>query len=100
MAKAAHVIHMPDSSKSRTTGTSALRKKLPGKPARTTIQISQFTKMTLDQIKEMELLETNDDAINFLIRERRKQLPSTFGCAPDRGPFEREDGDDPYRVSH
>lgn len=100
MAKAAHVIHMPDSSKSRTTGTSAVRKKLAGKPARTTIQITQFTKTTLDQIKEMERLETNDDAINFLIQERRKHLPSTFGCAPDGGTFEREDGDDPYRISH
>jgi hypothetical protein len=70
----------------------------PFRPARTTIQVDSLTKLSLDQIKEMERLDTYDEVINFLIRERRKHLPSTAGCTPGTGPFERDEEEDPYRV--
>ena len=57
-----------------------------------------MTKMTLDQVKEMNHLETYDEAIGFLFREQRKDLPSTAGRFPSGGPFVRDSEDDPYRV--
>ena len=70
---------------------------VPSRLPRTTIQIVPLTKQTLDQIKEMEHLETYDEVINFLFRERRKNLPSTAGLFPSGGSFEREE-DDSHRV--
>ena len=98
MPKAAREIHVPDSKNPHTSAESLERKKVHLTIPRTTIQISNLTKKTLEQVKEMEHLETYDDAINFLFRERRKNLPSTFGCMPDNGSFEREEEDDPYRL--
>jgi len=75
------------------------RREVQGSIGRTTIQISQLTKTILDQVKEMEHLETYDDAINFLFRDRRKNLPSTFGCMPNTGVFDREEEEeDPHRL--
>ncbi|MEN6610403.1 MAG: hypothetical protein ABFC24_06140 [Methanoregulaceae archaeon] len=68
------------------------------RPGRTTIQVESTTKLSLDQIKELESLDTYDEVITFLIRERRKRLPSTAGCTPDIGPFVRDEEEDPYRV--
>jgi hypothetical protein len=98
MAKAARVIQAPDSKNHQDPAKSEQHKKLHVTIPRTTIQITQLTKTALEQVKEMEHLETYDDAINFLFRERRKSLPSTFGCMPDSGSFEREEEDDPYRL--
>jgi hypothetical protein len=70
----------------------------PARPARTTIQVNSLTKLSLDQIKEMESLDTYDEVINFLIRERRKHLLSTAGSTPGKGTFERDEEEDPYRV--
>jgi len=98
MPKAASAIHITDRQHQHTPAKSVPRKKVHATIPRTTIQITQLTKTTLEQVKEMEHLETYDDAINFLFRERRKSLPSTFGCMPDSGPFEREEEDDPYRL--
>ena len=98
MSKAARVNQAPDSKNQQDPAKSDQRKKLTLTIPRTTIQITHLTKTTLEQVKEMEYLETYDDAINFLFRERRKNLPSTFGCMPDSGSFEREEDDDPYRL--
>ena len=98
MTKTARVIQAPGSKNHQDPAKSEPHKKLHVTIPRTTIQITQLTKTTLEQVKEMEHLETYDDAINFLFRERRKSLPSTFGCMPDNGSFEREEEDDPYRL--
>jgi len=98
MPKAARVIQAPGSNNHSDPAKSEQHKKVPVTIPRTTIQITHMTKTTLEQVKEMEHLETYDDAINFLFRERRKSLPSTFGCMPDSGSFEREEEDDPYRL--
>ena len=66
---------------------------------RTTIQVSPPTKDYLDKIKDESGVETYDKAILFLIRERRKKLPSSFGSLPTIGSFVREE-EDPYRIRH
>jgi hypothetical protein len=66
---------------------------------RTTIQVSPPTKDYLDKIKDESGVETYDKAILFLIRERRKKLPSSFGKLPTIGSFVREE-EDPYRIRH
>jgi hypothetical protein len=66
---------------------------------RTTIQVSAPTKDYLDKIKDESGVETYDKAIMFLIRERRKKLPSSFGSLPMIGSFVREE-EDPYRIRH
>jgi hypothetical protein len=66
---------------------------------RTTIQVSPSTKDYLDKIKDESGVETYDKAILFLIRERRKKLPSSFGSLPTIGSFVREE-EDPYRIRH
>ena len=70
-----------------------------GKVPRTTIQISPHTKDYLDKIKDQAHVETYDQAILFLIRERRKHLPSSFGKLPGIGHFTREE-DDSHRIRH
>ena len=70
-----------------------------GKAPKTTIQISPHTKDYLDKIKEQSGADTYDQAILFLIRERRKYLPSSFGKLPGIGHFVREE-DDSHRIRH
>jgi hypothetical protein len=70
-----------------------------GKVPRTTIQVTPYTKDYLDKIKEQSGVETYDQAILFLIRERRKYLPSSFGKLPGIGHFIREE-DDSHRIRH
>ena len=70
-----------------------------GKVHKTTIQVTPYTKDYLDKIKEQSGVETYDQAILFLIRERRKHLPSSFGKLPGIGHFIREE-DDSHRVRH
>ncbi len=70
-----------------------------GKVHKTTIQITPYTKDYLDKIKGQSGVETYDQAILFLIRERRKHLPSSFGKLPGIGHFIREE-DDPYRIRY
>ena len=98
MSKPARVIPASGSKNHQDPVKSVQHKKLHVTIPRTTIQITPLTKTTLEQVKEMEHLETYDDAINFLFSERRKSLPSTFGCMPDSGPFKREEEEDPYRL--
>ena len=70
-----------------------------GKVPKTTIQVTPHTKNYLDKIKEQSGIETYDQAILFLIRERRKHLPSSFGKLPGIGHFTREE-DDSHRIRH
>jgi hypothetical protein len=70
-----------------------------GKVPKTTIQITPHTKDYLDKIKEQSGVDTYDQAILFLIRERRKHLPSSFGKLPGIGHFTREE-DDSHRIRH
>jgi hypothetical protein len=70
-----------------------------GKVHKTTIQITPHTKVYLDKIKEQSGVETYDQAILFLIRERRKHLPSSFGKLPGIGHFTREE-DDSHRIRY
>jgi hypothetical protein len=70
------------------------------KEQKTTIQITLHTKDYLDMIKKESGVETFDQAILFLIRERRKKLPSSFGRLPHIGSFVREEEDDPYRIHY
>jgi len=72
---------------------------VPRETQRTTIQVSPPTKDYLDKIKDESGVETYDKAILFLIRERRKKLPSSFGSLPTIGSFVREE-EDPYRIRH
>ena len=69
------------------------------KVPKTSIQISPHTKDYLDKIKEQSGAETYDQAILFLVRERRKYLPSSFGKLPGIGHFVREE-DDSHRIRH
>lgn len=66
---------------------------------RTSIQVSPSTKDYLDKIKAESGVETYDKAILFLIRERRKKVPSFFGILPTIGSFVREE-EDTYRLRH
>ncbi|MDP2797631.1 MAG: hypothetical protein Q8N94_09010 [Methanoregula sp.] len=70
-----------------------------GKVSKTTIQVTSHTKDYLDKIKEQSGVETYDQAILFLIRERRKHLPSSFGKLPGIGHFTREE-EDSHRIRH
>ena len=98
MPIADRIILAPGSHKPRTSDKDMSQKKTQVTNSKSTIQISRITKMTLDQVKEMEHLETYDETINFLFRERRKNLPSSAGCFPSGGPFERDEEDDSYRL--
>jgi hypothetical protein len=98
MPKAAQLVQHSGVQRSRNRGRSRAEKKIPASAPKSTIQVSLMTKMTLDQVKEMNHLETYDEAIGFLFREQRKDLPSTAGRFPSGGPFVRDSGDDPYRV--
>jgi hypothetical protein len=71
MPKAAREIQIHDTNNHQVPAKFAQRKKFHAAIPRTTIQITQLTKTTLEQVKEMEHLETFDDTINFLFRERR-----------------------------
>lgn len=70
-----------------------------GKVPKTTIQVTPHTKDYRDKIKEQSGVETYEQAILFLIRERRKHLPSSFGKLPGIGHFTRVE-DDSHRVRH
>jgi len=65
---------------------------------RTTIQISKNTKTDLDRIKQESGGKTYDDAIRFLLDERRKLRPSTFGLLSGAGPFVRDEEEDSHRI--
>ena len=98
MAKAAQPVRAAGAPDPR-VNTQHTRQRASRDTQRTTIQVSPPTKDYLDKIKDESGVETYDKAILFLIRERRKKLPSSFGSLPTIGSFVREE-EDPYRIRH
>ena len=100
MAKAAQPVRAAGTPDPRVnTRHTRQRERASRETQRTTIQVSPSTKDFLDTIKDESGVETYDKAILFLIRERRKKLPSSFGSLPTIGSFVREE-EDPYRIRH
>lgn len=67
-------------------------------PDRTTIQISQETKSELDRIKQRTGVKSYDEAIRFLLEERKRLQQSTFGLLAGAGPFVRDEEEDSHRI--
>jgi hypothetical protein len=59
-----------------------------------------MTKQDLDRVKTEARTETYEDAIRFLIEERKKHRPSTFGLLAGSTAFVRDEEEDSYRVRH
>ncbi len=72
----------------------------PETPRTTTIQISGATKSDLDRVKREAEASTYEDAIRFLLHERKKHRPSTFGLLAGGASFVRDEEEDSYRVRH
>jgi len=67
---------------------------------KTSIQVSGTTKLDLDRVKTEADAETYEDVIRFLIEERKKHRPSTFGLLAGEPSFVRDEEEDSYRVRH
>jgi hypothetical protein len=74
--------------------------KIHGIRHKTSIQVSGTTKLDLDRVKSEADAETYEDAIRFLIEERKKHRPSTFGLLVGEPSFVRDEEEDSYRVRH
>ncbi len=72
----------------------------PKTPRTTTIQVSGTTKNDLDRVKREAEASTYEDAIRFLLHERKKHRPSTFGLLAGGTSFVRDEEEDSYRVRH
>lgn len=70
-----------------------------GRALKTTIQIAPHTKEYLDKIKEQANVDTYDQAILVMIRERKAHIASSFGKLSGIGTFRREE-DDSHRIRH
>jgi hypothetical protein len=83
-------------------GTGSVRTvmKKQGIRHKTSIQVSGTTKLDLDRVKTEADAETYEDAIRFLIKERKKHRPSTFGVLAGAPSFVRDEGEDSYRIRH
>ena len=78
-----------------------VRDTIPQKiPRTTTIQVSGTTKNDLDRVKREAEASTYEDAIRFLLHERKKHRPSTFGLLAGGASFVRDEEEDSYRVRH
>jgi len=66
----------------------------------TTIQVSGTTKNDLDRVKREAEASTYEDAIRFLLHERKKHRPSTFGLLSGGVSFVRDEEEDSYRIRH
>jgi hypothetical protein len=67
---------------------------------KTSIQVSGMTKLDLDRVKTEARTETYEDAIRFLLEERKKLRPSTFGLLAGAPAFVRDEEEDSYRIRH
>ena len=65
---------------------------------KTSIQVSGNTKLDLDRVKNEADAETYEDAIRFLLVERKKHRPSTFGLLAGGPSFVRDGEDDSHRI--
>lgn len=66
----------------------------------TSISVSFASKQELDEIKNEIGAKTYDKALQYLIKNRKKGIPSTAGCDPDIPSFTRETGGDSHRLSY
>jgi hypothetical protein len=69
-------------------------------PRTTTIQVSGTTKTDLDRVKREADASTYEDAIRFLLHERKKHRPSAFGVLAGGASFVRDEEEDSYRIRH
>ena len=67
---------------------------------KTSIQVSGNTKLDLDRVKNEADAETYEDAIRFLLVERKKHRPSTFGFLASGPSFVRDEEEDSHRIRH
>jgi hypothetical protein len=67
---------------------------------KTSIQVSGNTKLDLDRVKNEADAETYEDAIRFLLLERKKHRPSTFGLLAGGPSFVRDEEEDSHRIRH
>jgi hypothetical protein len=73
----------------------------PHKPRkRNPAQFTDLAKERLDHVKQVEHLDTYNDAIEFLYHAWRKNLPECGGMMPDLPEFVRDEEDDPYRIPY
>ncbi len=87
---------------SHTAGTGSVRTSIKKHSIRhkTSIQVSGTTKLDLDRVKTEADAETYEDAIRFLIKERKKHRPSTFGVLAGAPSFVRDEEEDSHRIRH
>jgi hypothetical protein len=93
-AGSAHPPQDPPFGKTGAGKNKTLRKAL----RRTTIQLSGDTKSSLDRVKQEADAETYEDAIRFLLLERKKHRPSTFGVLAGAPVFVRDEEEDSHRI--
>ncbi|OPY38432.1 MAG: hypothetical protein A4E35_00855 [Methanoregula sp. PtaU1.Bin051] len=67
---------------------------------KTSIQVSGMTKLDLDRVKTEARTETYEEAIRFLLEERKKHRPKTFGLLAGTPSFVRDEEGDSYRIRH
>jgi predicted CopG family antitoxin len=66
----------------------------------TTIQVSRLIQQELDDLKKIEGVKSYDDVIKILLIERKRSIPSTFGCLKKAPAFVRDEEEDSDRVPH
>lgn len=81
------------------TGSVRTTMKKHGIRHKTSIQVSGTTKLDLDRVKTEAEAETYEDVIRFLLQERKKHRPSTFGLLAG-GPSFVRDEEDSHRIRH
>ena len=67
---------------------------------KTSIQVSGNSKLDLDRVKTEADAETYEDVIRFLLLERKKHRPSTFGLLAGGPSFVRDEEEDSHRIRH
>ena len=66
----------------------------------TSISVSFDSKQELDALKKEIGAKTYDKALQYLLKSRKKGVPSTAGCDPDLPAFTRDTGGDSHRISY
>jgi hypothetical protein len=82
------------------TGSVRTTMKKHGIRQKTSIQVSGNTKLDLDRVKTEAEAETYEDAIRFLLLERKRHRPSTFGLFAGGPSFVRDEEEDSHRIRH
>ncbi|WAC05863.1 MAG: hypothetical protein OS112_04335 [Methanoregula sp.] len=93
-------VKKPGTNPSAGMGSVRTNMKKHGIRQKTSIQVSGNTKLDLDRVKTEADAETYEDAIRFLIKERKKHRPSTFGLLAGAPSFVRDEEEDSHRIRH